>query len=166
MSSGNIILASEDLLSDIETIARETWPDTYGEILSATQLEYMLERFYERSVLKDRMAAGSLFHLYQEAGISMGFSEIRFNEQDRFTKLHKLYVLPELQGRSVGKLLLNNAIAVSKAVAQDGILLNVNRYNKAKLFYERQGFMVQYDEDIDIGQGFYMNDHVMQLNFE
>lgn len=166
MTTGTIIQAGEHLLGDIERIARDTWPKAYGAILSATQLEYMLERFYERSALKERITSGSLFHLYQEGGRSLGFSEIRYDERDRYTKLHKLYVLPELQGRNVGKSLLDNAIALSRAAGQKGLFLNVNRHNKAKLFYERQGFVVQYDEDIDIGQGFYMNDHVMQLNFE
>jgi hypothetical protein len=39
----------------------------------------------------------------------------------------------------------------------------VNRYNKAKGFYEKLGFKVIGKEDIDIGNGYLMNDYVMQL---
>jgi ribosomal protein S18 acetylase RimI-like enzyme len=39
--------------------------------------------------------------------------------------------------------------------------LNVNRYNKARQFYEKLGFTVIKEEDIDIGEGFFMNDYVM-----
>jgi hypothetical protein len=42
--------------------------------------------------------------------------------------------------------------------------LNVNRYNKAKFFYEKLGFKIIGSEDVDIGNGFYMNDFVMQKN--
>jgi hypothetical protein len=39
--------------------------------------------------------------------------------------------------------------------------LNVNRYNKAKSFYEKMGFAVAYEEDIPIGK-YWMNDFVMR----
>ena len=40
--------------------------------------------------------------------------------------------------------------------------LNVNRFNPAKRFYERHGFQVVRDEVIAIGNGYVMDDHVMQ----
>lgn len=40
--------------------------------------------------------------------------------------------------------------------------LNVNRYNKAKGFYERLGFNVIGEENIPIGNGYFMNDYVME----
>ena len=42
--------------------------------------------------------------------------------------------------------------------------LNVNRYNKARQFYETIGFVVVKEEDIDIGSGYFMNDYVMNLS--
>ena len=42
------------------------------------------------------------------------------------------------------------------------MLLNVNRRNKAKQFYEHLGFTIISEEDIDIGQGYFMNDYVME----
>jgi hypothetical protein len=40
--------------------------------------------------------------------------------------------------------------------------LNVNRHNPATVFYQKMGFEIVYSEDIDIGQGFWMNDYVMR----
>jgi ribosomal protein S18 acetylase RimI-like enzyme len=40
--------------------------------------------------------------------------------------------------------------------------LNVNRYNKARFFYEKLGFVIMKEEDIDIGSGYYMIDYVME----
>ena len=42
--------------------------------------------------------------------------------------------------------------------------LQVNRYNKARNFYENLGFTVLYKADFDIGNGYFMNDYVMELS--
>ena len=49
-----------------------------------------------------------------------------------------------------------------KTLGGVSLQLNVNRNNKAKEFYERQGFAVIKEEDIDIGNGYLMNDYVME----
>jgi ribosomal protein S18 acetylase RimI-like enzyme len=41
--------------------------------------------------------------------------------------------------------------------------VNVNRHNKALHFYEKYGFKIIREEDIDIGEGYFMNDYVMEL---
>jgi hypothetical protein len=38
----------------------------------------------------------------------------------------------------------------------------VNRYNKARAFYEKLGFVVIDEKDFDIGNGYFMNDYVME----
>jgi ribosomal protein S18 acetylase RimI-like enzyme len=43
------------------------------------------------------------------------------------------------------------------------LLLNVNRENPALGFYKKKGFEVIKTEDIDIGNGYFMNDYVMRL---
>ena len=40
--------------------------------------------------------------------------------------------------------------------------LNVNRVNNARIFYEKLGFKVLREEDIDIGHHYFMNDFVME----
>lgn len=52
---------------------------------------------------------------------------------------------------------IDNTISAGKHTLD----LNVNRYNKAKSFYEKMGFQVAYEEDIAIGP-YWMNDYVMR----
>ena len=40
--------------------------------------------------------------------------------------------------------------------------LNVNRHNKARHFYEKLGFGIIGEEDVDIGHGIYQMDYVME----
>jgi hypothetical protein len=40
--------------------------------------------------------------------------------------------------------------------------LNVNKYNSAQDFYKKLGFCIDYEEVIDIGNGYVMDDYVME----
>jgi diamine N-acetyltransferase len=77
-------------------------------------------------------------------------------------KLHKLYVLPSQQGKGTGRFIINY---ISEQVKQDNISaiqLQVNRRNKARDFYERLGFTVIEEFDFEIGNGWVMDDYVME----
>jgi ribosomal protein S18 acetylase RimI-like enzyme len=77
-------------------------------------------------------------------------------------KLHKIYVQPALQGKSVGKRIIDYILKHIETYKGTALELNVNRNNAAKQFYEKLGFSVVREEDIDIGNGYYMNDYVMR----
>lgn len=72
-------------------------------------------------------------------------------------------MLPEQQGLGTGKMLLEYVINKAKGAGASLLELNVNRNNKAKSFYEKNGFIVFRQEDIDIDNGYFMNDYVMRL---
>ncbi len=155
-------------IADAETIrdlAKKIWPVAYGEILSAEQLDYMLEWIYSFDSLTDQMEnKHHEFYLAVNNGEQSGFISLEKNKKDSSIYiLHKIYVLPEAQGKSIGKSLLNFAIDKVKYAGGKALQLNVNRYNKALHFYEEHGFKIILEEDIDIGNGYLMNDYKMQL---
>ena len=73
--------------------------------------------------------------------------------------------MPEQQGKGTGKILLEYVINSVKEMGATSLELNVNRFNKARYFYEKQGFVVTGEQDIDIGGSFFMNDYLMELYF-
>jgi GNAT superfamily N-acetyltransferase len=148
----------------IRAIALRTWPVAYGAILAPTQLAYMLELMYSEASLTEQMVAkGHRFALFFEEDQCLGFAghEHDHGHSGR-TRLHKLYALPEAQGTGVGRALLAHVIHAARTAGDRAVELNVNRFNKARSFYERHGFHVVRDEVIDIGQGYVMDDHVME----
>jgi ribosomal protein S18 acetylase RimI-like enzyme len=72
--------------------------------------------------------------------------------------------LPKQQGKSFGKILLNEVISYCRAKGGKSIILNVNRHNKARFFYEKCSFRIIKEVDISIGDDYFMNDYVMELN--
>lgn len=161
----HIALASPETLPHITDIAARTWKVAYKDILNPEQISYMLEQMYAPATLLRRLQQGSLFYLISEEQVPMGFAEVELNINGSEAKLHKIYVLPEAQGKNMGLQLLDQVKAVAAEHQQKVLLLNVNRHNPAKHFYEKQGFTVLKEEDIDIGNGYYMNDYVMQYLF-
>ncbi len=154
------------LAVDYETIhnlANRTWYATYLSILSQEQLEYMLEMMYRQAAFTEQLSVKNHhFLLAAEGGTPLGFASYELNHLSETARIHKLYVVPEAQGKGVGRKLLS--IIENEAIknSNDKIILNVNRFNKAVNFYLRTGFVKIGEEDIDIGNGYLMEDFVMR----
>ena len=158
-----IIEASKEQLSVVRDLAYKIWPNTYGKILSKEQLDYMLDNFYAIPSLEEQMNNGHVFLLIEEDGTYLGFAAYEVNCKDSGkTKLHKIYVLPQTQGKGLGKLLLTEVESRAKAAQNTHLFLNVNKYNNAQEFYKAKGFDTAYEEVIDIGRGYVMDDYVME----
>ncbi|TAF35246.1 MAG: N-acetyltransferase [Cytophagales bacterium] len=148
----------------IRQIAQNTWPDTFGAILSPTQIEYMLQMMYSEDALKQQIQ--TLGHTFLLTGYAQSYTGYVSYEismaQIAETKIHKLYVLPTEQGKKYGLKLMQAVEEAALQQQQTSLLLNVNRYNKAIKFYQNYGFKIIKTEDIAIGNGFLMEDYVMR----
>jgi diamine N-acetyltransferase len=162
-----MITISEATIEDFGTIreiAYATWPVTYGEILSKEQLDYMLEMMYSEVTLLDNVTnKGHHFILANENGIPLGFASYEHHYLNtNTTRLHKLYLLPESQGKGMGKMLIDKIVALAKENQCDVISLNVNKFNKSHFFYTKMGFDIIAEEDLEIGNGYLMEDYKME----
>lgn len=145
----------------IRDMSLKVWPQTYSTILSAEQIDYMLDMMYSEQSLVKQMREKQEFIIVNDGNEPVGFASFSLTEPGIY-KLHKIYILPVLQGKGAGKFVIGEIL---KAIARKGgkaLQLNVNRNNKAKDFYSRLGFEVIREEDIDIGSGYFMNDYVME----
>ncbi len=153
-------------LEDFEIIynlAINTWHVTYEKILSAEQMDYMLDMMYSLEAVTDQiLVKGHHFILLSEDDKYLGFASYELNYLSGVTKLHKLYVLPETQGRGAGRLLMAEIEKTAKKNGNTTLSLNVNRYNNAINFYLKNGYTKVKEEDINIGNGYLMEDYVME----
>ena len=159
-----ILVANKEHSEIIKNLAFEIWPSAYGDILSEIQLDYMLNKFYNIEAIENQIIEQKqIFLLIQENEKYLGFCAYELNyEATNKTKLHKLYVLPETQGKGFGKILLNRVEKAASDNKNDTVLLNVNRFNKALDFYKRQSYIITEEIDIEIGNGYLMEDFVME----
>ena len=165
-----MISCKKEQLPKVRDLAYAIWPSTYGDILSNAQLVYMLDVFYSIANLEKQMDEGQVFELFFEDTNVIGFVAYELNCDLEnlgrpLTKIHKIYLLPETQGKGFGKFMIDEIVKIAKSNNQEGIYLNVNKYNKAKFFYEKLGFVISKEEVIDIGNDYVMDDYVMEYLF-
>ena len=156
------------LFRSIRKIAEETWRDTYSEILSNTQLEWMFEWMYSTDSLTSQINEGQLFFILHYNESPCGYISIQKESKDRY-HFQKIYLQPSMQGKGLGKILINKGIEYVKDNTTGGcrIVLNVNRFNaKAVGFYKNSGFNIIDSGDFDIGHGYYMTDYIMAYDLD
>ena len=146
----------------IRAVVHEVWPIAYREMITPEQITYMLEWMYSNESLSKQVTEEEcVFLLYESNGTVLGFASFSEIEPSLF-KLHKLYVYTRCQGKGIGKALLDE---VKKSAVQRGgkaIELQVNKKNIAQHFYLKQGFSIDRELVLDIGEGFVMDDYVMR----
>ncbi|NVM64529.1 N-acetylglutamate synthase-like GNAT family acetyltransferase [Mucilaginibacter sp. SG538B] len=153
-------------INDVETIrdiADKTWWVTYSPILEHEQIAFMLSGIYSADKVSEQIQKNQqTYLLLEEEGNPVAFAAYSPREENpEVYKLHKLYCLPQTQGKGYGKVLINEVAQKTKDAGKKTLELNVNRHNNAKSFYEKMGFTIAYEEDIAIGK-YWMNDYVMR----
>jgi diamine N-acetyltransferase len=152
--------------TDIPTIynlAVKTWNITYPSIISNDQIDYMIEKMYSKDKLNEAIETEKFnFLLYEIEDSLVGFCSIEhYYNNEAITRIHKLYVDPEVHGKKIGQQLLNEAQKIAKQFNTKKLHLNVNKKNPAVNFYFKHDFSVEREEVLDIGNGYVMDDFVM-----
>jgi len=152
----------------IQGISDIAWPHTFKDLLSPEQIAYMMNMMYSSESLQKQMEEQNHNYLLAKGDDDyMGYLayEINYNNSG-LTKVHKIYILPSAQGKGLGRFFIENVSQISRQHNDKGLSLNVNKYNdRAIAFYRRMGFEIDHKEENDIGNGFIMDDYVMNLIF-
>ncbi len=149
----------------IKELADFIWPQAYKHILAPAQIEYMMNLFYSRESLEDQFARHKFLLAYLDSA-PVAFASYSTTYESGVFKLQKIYVDTRTRSRGTGKSLINYIVAKIKAAGGHALELNVNRENTARIFYEKLGFRITREENISIGNEYWMNDFVMRFEIE
>lgn len=147
-----------DDLEIVQQLAEATWPHAFAGVIERHQIEIMLGDIYALESLENEMnALGHVFWVARYHGEDAGF--VSAFKRDTTTWIKKLYILPDKQGKGIGRALIETAIrhfAPSLAIS-----LNVNIGNtRAIEFYQKYGFAVAEEVPVKMGP-FDFTDYVM-----
>ena len=156
-----------DAIPIIQQIAYSSWAVAYKDILSQSQIDYMLEEFYCNSSLQKQIEEQAhQFILLSDDEKTIGFASYSLKKElEKSYQLNKIYINPASQGKGSGKLLIAYIINEIKLLDAKSLQLNVNRHNeKAIAFYKKLGFKVVAEQNNSIGNNYFMDDYVMSLS--
>lgn len=155
-------LASDELHL-IEDLAKVIWPVSFKDMISGAQIKYMLEWMYNQDKLNENFRTGHRFAVCTQNNELCGFISFETKIDKSTVRIHKLYVHHLFQKNGIGKQLLDYAKKEALRQKMSHIDLFVNRTNPAVLFYKHLGFTIEEEIDLDIGNGYFMNDYRMKL---
>lgn len=154
-------LNTEDI-APVSALARVVWQSTYPALISQAQIDAMLSDRYStphiRAQLEDPTHGWWVAH--QNLTL-VGFAHALLDPTD--CKLDKLYVHPDTQAQGVGRTLLLSIQQWARRQHAGRLWLQVNRGNtQAITAYQKYGFRIIESRVFDIGDGFVMDDHLME----
>ena len=157
--------ATSNDIALIQELAKKSWGKAYANILSQEQLDYMLSTMYGEKEIQSHIEHNPNYHyhlIFDEKN-AVGFIGFEHHYEPKTTKLHRIYLLEEAKGKGLGKAGIEFLKKQTLANNDHRIILNVNKNNTARTIYEKQGFQVYEEGVFDIGNGFVMDDFLMEL---
>ena len=153
--------AGAEDIPTLRALADRIWRASYAAMISREQMAYMLEWMYAAETIRREVSEGVFWEIVRLEGEDAGYLSVTFGA-DGSAKLHKLYLLPELQGKGHGQAMLAHIFAVASERGMREVRLQVNKGNvRAQRAYERYGFGHIEEAVFDIGGGYVMDDYIM-----
>jgi diamine N-acetyltransferase len=157
--------------ADFDTVAQlgnAIWRAHYSKLISMAQIEYMLAgRYSPERLLLYLNARDRWLHILRVDNRPVGYCSYSLTEKTGELKLEQLYLLPELHGRGLGRFMLSHIEADASRLGCDTIMLTVNKGNASSIaVYDRAGFTVRESVVFDIGNGYVMDDFVMEKRLD
>lgn len=142
----------------VEKLANIIWHEAYNELLTKSQIEYMLKEFQSEATITEQIKDNHKYYLIYDNEKEVGFFSYVVTDH---IYLSKIYILREYRKKGNAKRIIN--FLKEKRL---NIKLRVNKENVVAVnSYERLGFINIGELKTDIGGGFYMDDYLMELNY-
>lgn len=156
---------TEEEFEQIALAAAEIWEEHYITIISKEQIEYMINQFQSKEAIAEQINnEGYIYYLLRNQGVIAGYISIKINEKDDLSLfLSKFYLKKESRGKGFGKEVMYFLERICKEKELPKIWLTVNRNNENSIkIYEKLDFIKVGTQVNDIGNGFVMDDYIME----
>ena len=154
-----------ELVYSVYAVAESIWEQYYTPIIGEAQVEYMIEKFLSPDAIVEQINSGYEYFLFSYDYTFAGFAAILEKDGELF--LSKLYVDEEFRGKGIGKHMFQKFVEICKLRNLKKIWLTCNRNNvKSLAVYEHLGFKKTREEVTDIGNGFVMDDFILEYEIQ
>ncbi|RPJ19161.1 MAG: GNAT family N-acetyltransferase [Planctomycetaceae bacterium] len=138
----------------IRSVLLRTWLDTYSPFVPEADLRRYFETAYSAAAVCERLARpGVRCTLAWRGDICCGVMITTLEAEKSRLAVSSLYVVPEEQGKGVGRLLLERAEEEARGARCAMLRLGVMERNaRAVEWYRRAGFLIETTEPFIMGE--------------
>lgn len=155
---------ADDQIEDLAKLADRIWHEYFpdSQIISSKQTDYMVRKFQSVPALVDQLHhRGFEYYFIVSGAEKVGFLGLKPDGGKLF--LSKLYLLKEHRGQGYSSHAFSFLEGLCEKRGLDAIWLTVNKNNKQAIdVYKIKGFETTREQTIDIGEGYAMDDFVME----
>ena len=149
-------------IMEVNRLAGIVWRETYRTLLTREQIAYMIEKYQSVRALTEQLVFGGYrYFLLEEAAEAVGYCGVQMQEGKLF--LSKMYLMARAQGKGYFRQMLERLEQLCRDNGATAIWLTVNRYNDRAIgAYRHMGFREIRTQAVDIGNGYVMDDYVLE----
>ena len=152
---------NDDDLRILADLASTIWHEYFPGIITDLQVDYMVEKYQSYDAVRQQITKGYEYYFVVEYGFVLGYIGILCEAEKLF--LSKLYLKKEYRGKGVFNAMLAFCEEEARSRGLNAMYLTVNRQNApAVAVYRKKGFQIVAEKKADIGNGFFMDDYVME----
>lgn len=163
MGTFKMELAGTDVALDkIAALANEIWHEHFVPIIGLDQVNYMVSKFQSYPALKDQVKEGyEYYRIFYDESFA-GYAGILPEGDTLF--LSKLYIHKDFRGQHLSTQAIEFLKSYCREHGLKKIWLTCNRYNSHTLdVYHHLGFTDVRSQISDIGNGFVMDDYILEM---
>ena len=156
------VLSPEDIKVTAQ-LAQKIWNQHYVPIIGQDQVNYMVEKFQSEFAISNQLKEAYLYYYIEHSGKPCGYLALLPNKEKSRLMISKIYIDVDFRGNNLGTELLNFTISKSKEEQFKTIWLTVNKNNTKSIeWYKQKGFEIKEAVVFDIGNGFIMDDYLLE----
>jgi diamine N-acetyltransferase len=150
---------------DVSTVARlahEIWYEYYPALIGQAQVDYMVGKFQSEAAIEEQRRNGYEYFLTIHGEQPIGYLAFLAEPEQQALFISKLYLHGLRRSAGTGRRCMEFIEQLATRRGLTMLWLTVNKGNPSVKAYERLGFHIAADIQIDIGGGFVMDDYRME----
>ena len=160
-------VSDEEQVRAVARLARRIWNEHYVDIIGQEQVDYMVDNFQSTSAVRAAIEEGYIYYLANEGGERVGYWAVLPQPDRQCMKLDKIYVRKDMRGQGIGRQMVEKAEDLCRRRGLSALWLAVNKNNSDSMAaYRAMGFRRTGERVKKIGEGFVMDDYVMEKSVD
>lgn len=152
-------------ITAIAALANDIWHEHFTDIIGEDQVNYMVDKFQSYPAISDQISNGYEYYQIYSGQVFSGYTGIK--EENGCLFLSKLYIKKDCRGQHISTRVLQYLTSLCRERGLSKLWLTCNKYNAHTLaVYKHFGFSVVREQKADIGNGYYMDDYILELGTE